>query len=135
MKNFKSKGSVVIGLLTIAATSFYSCNKERSATTGWNVNDSKNGGFEVPPFQGQETGPGLVFIQGGTFTMGRVEQDVRYDWDNIPRRATVSSFYMDETEVTNVDYREYLILGITCFFCQLSGGLQACIARHIGLEK
>ncbi|MBK6447142.1 MAG: SUMF1/EgtB/PvdO family nonheme iron enzyme, partial [Bacteroidetes bacterium] len=30
------------------------------------------------------------------------------DWNNIPRRATVSSFYMDETEVANVHYLEYL---------------------------
>jgi len=56
----------------------------------------------------QETGPGLVLIEGGTFTMGRVEQDVMFDWNNIPRRVTVSSFYMDETEVRNVDYREYI---------------------------
>ncbi|HKJ79628.1 MAG TPA: SUMF1/EgtB/PvdO family nonheme iron enzyme, partial [Prolixibacteraceae bacterium] len=56
----------------------------------------------------QEAGPGLVFIQGGTFTMGRVEQDVMYKWDNYPRRVTVASFYMDETEVSNQDYREYL---------------------------
>ena len=40
--------------------------------------------------------------------MGRVEQDVTYDWNNAPRRVTVSSFYMDQTEVRNVDYREYL---------------------------
>ena len=40
--------------------------------------------------------------------MGRVEQDVMYEWDNIPRRQTVSSFYLDETEVRNVDYLEYL---------------------------
>ena len=40
--------------------------------------------------------------------MGRVEQDVMYEWDNIPRRQTVSSFYMDETEVRNIDYLEYL---------------------------
>ena len=40
--------------------------------------------------------------------MGRVEQDVMYAWDNIPRRQTVSSFYLDETEVRNVDYLEYL---------------------------
>jgi gliding motility-associated lipoprotein GldJ len=40
--------------------------------------------------------------------MGRVEQDVTYDWNNAPRRVTVSSFYMDQTEVKNVDYREYL---------------------------
>lgn len=85
-----------------------SCQKDGSNTTGWNYNDPKNGGFEVVSYEGQETGPGLVFVEGGTFSMGRVEQDVRYDWDNIPRRVTVSSFYMDETEVNNTDYREYL---------------------------
>lgn len=85
-----------------------SCQKDGSNTTGWNYNDPKNGGFEVVNYEGQETGPGLVFVEGGTFSMGRVEQDVRYDWDNIPRRVTVSSFYMDETEVNNTDYREYL---------------------------
>ncbi len=40
--------------------------------------------------------------------MGRVEEDIQFDWNNIPRTVTVSSFYMDETEVKNVDYREYL---------------------------
>lgn len=85
-----------------------SCGSDVSNTTGWNVNDPDNGGFEVQPYEEQETGPGLVFVEGGTFTMGRIEQDVMYDWNNIPRRMTVSSFYMDETEVTNVDYREYL---------------------------
>ena len=38
------------------------------------------------------TGPGLMFIEGGTFSMGRVEQDVMYEWNNVPRRVTVSSF-------------------------------------------
>ncbi|MEL7020054.1 MAG: SUMF1/EgtB/PvdO family nonheme iron enzyme, partial [Bacteroidota bacterium] len=49
-----------------------------------------------------------VLVEGGTFTMGLTEQDVTYEWNNIPRRVTVSSFYMDETEVANIDYREYL---------------------------
>lgn len=40
--------------------------------------------------------------------MGRVEQDVMYEWDNIPRKQTVASFYLDETEVTNADYMEYV---------------------------
>ncbi len=81
---------------------------EKSATTGWKYNDERNGGFEVVDYTEQETGPGLVLIEGGTFTMGRTEQDVVQDWDNIPRRATVSSFYMDETEVANVHWLEYL---------------------------
>ena len=85
-----------------------SCGKEKSSVTGWNYNDSKNGGFEVTKYQGQETGPGLVYVQGGTFMMGNTEQDVMYEYHNVPRRATVSSYYMDETEIANVHYREYL---------------------------
>lgn len=59
-------------------------------------------------YEGQMTGPNLVLIEGGTFAMGLTEEDATYEWNNIPRRVTVSSFYMDETEVANIDYREYL---------------------------
>ncbi|HBX51431.1 MAG TPA: gliding motility lipoprotein GldJ [Bacteroidales bacterium] len=85
-----------------------SCKEQVSQTTGWNYNDSDNGGYEVVDYVEQETGPGLVLVEGGSFSMGRNEQDVMYDWNNVPRRITVSSFYMDQTEVRNVDYREYL---------------------------
>jgi formylglycine-generating enzyme len=85
-----------------------SCS-QKSGTTGWKINDKKNGGFHVnTKYKGQETAPGLVFVEGGTFTMGRVEEDFIKDWNNVPRQVTVSSFYMDEFEVTNADYREYL---------------------------
>jgi len=90
---------------------FYSCGggtSNVSPTTGWSYNNPENGGYEVNVGYEQQTGPGLVFVEGGTFTMGRVEQDLLYDWNNVPRRVTVTSFYMDETEVRNVDYREYL---------------------------
>jgi len=87
---------------------FVSCRKEASKTTGWEYNNAKNGGFEKASYQNQVTGPGLVFIEGGRFTMGRVEEDVMRDWDNSPRTITISSFYMDECEVTNFDYLEYL---------------------------
>ena len=79
-----------------------------STSTGWAYNDPDNGGFEVAIGAEQKTGPGLVLIEGGRFTMGQVQQDVMFDWNNTPRTVTVSSFYMDETEVKNVDYREYL---------------------------
>ncbi len=92
-------------LLLLGASS---CGKEKSSTTGWNYNDSKNGGFQVQKNHEQELGPGLVFVQGGTFVMGTTEQDVMYENNAVPRRVTVSSFYMDETEVKNVDYREYI---------------------------
>ena len=99
--------SLVTGVL-VCLLLFASCKKEVSNTTGWEYNSDKNGGFEKAPYQNQITGPGLVFIEGGRFTMGRVEEDVMKDWDNYPRTVTVSSFYMDEGEVTNFDWLEYL---------------------------
>ncbi len=105
-RNFKNLIFVFAFILAITLT-FSSC-KEHSRTTGWVYNDPDWGGFEKRDDVEQETGPGLVFIEGGTFVMGRTEQDVMFDWNNIPRRVTVSSFYMDETEVSNFDYVEYL---------------------------
>ena len=93
----------------LAGLFLVSCgSKDRSSTTGWVYNDQKWGGFEKLDYPGQITGPNLVLIEGGTFTMGSTSDDVTYDWNAIPRRVTVSSFYMDETEVSNINYREML---------------------------
>ena len=79
-----------------------------SRGTGWDIN-SKKGGFQYNiDFDDQETGPGLVFIEGGTFTKGQVQDDVLHDWNNTPTQQHVMSFYIDETEVTNLMYMEYL---------------------------
>ena len=93
----------------VLVTSCSNKSFDKSSSTGWEYNNTYNGGFETnQSFVEQKTGPGLVFIEGGSFVMGRVEQDVMHEWDNIPRKQSVASFYMDETEVTNLDYLEYL---------------------------
>ncbi len=96
-------GIALTGMLVLS-----SCSKERSSATGWEFNNYKNGGFEKFDAREQETGPGLVMIEGGTFTMGRTEQDVMSDWNASAARVTVSSFYMDRTEVTNFHWLEYM---------------------------
>jgi gliding motility-associated lipoprotein GldJ len=93
---------------SFTATMLFSACTQKSSSTGWKYNDTKWGGFEKHKFKEQETGPGLVFIEGGTFVMGASEQDVTYDRNNMKRRQTVNSFYMDETEVTNFHYLEYI---------------------------
>jgi gliding motility-associated lipoprotein GldJ len=93
------------------ATIFSACSSKTkgvSDKTGWNYNDPRLGGFDVANYPGQQTGPGLVPVEGGSFTMGQTEEDVTYEHNNTPRTVTVSSFYMDETEVANVHYREYI---------------------------
>ncbi|MCR9182492.1 MAG: gliding motility lipoprotein GldJ [Flavobacteriaceae bacterium] len=107
--------TTVINLIIVAAfsTILFSCNKSRdyknsSRATGWSLND-KDGGFQYnPKAKEQETGPGLVFVEGGTYTMGKVQDDPMRDWNNTPTQQHVQSFYMDETEVTNLMYLEYL---------------------------
>ena len=103
IKLFKIFGFALSGALILS-----SCAKDRSTSTGWEYNNYKNGGFEKVDAKEQETGPGLVFVQGGTFTMGRTEQDVMFDWNARAARFTVGSFYMDRTEVTNLHWQEYM---------------------------
>ena len=59
-------------------------------------------------YKGQISAPGMIFIQGGTFVKGNAKDNVLNDWNNTPTQQYVRSFFMDETEVTNVMYREYL---------------------------
>ena len=103
--------NVVLGLVLLLGVS--SCSKKSSSkggstATGWKINDKK-GGFQYnSKFKKQATAPGLVMVEGGTFTMGKVQDDVMHDWNNTPNQQHVASFYMDETEVTNLMYMEYL---------------------------
>jgi gliding motility-associated lipoprotein GldJ len=93
----------MILIVGLASCSKKSSSKNASRATGWNVDSKKASGAKK-----QEAGPGLVFVEGGTFTMGKVEDDVMHDWNNTPTQQHVQSFYMDETEVTNFMYLEYL---------------------------
>ncbi|WP_298326904.1 gliding motility lipoprotein GldJ [uncultured Dokdonia sp.] len=94
--------------ITVASCSKSNDYKDSSRGTGWKV-DGKNGGFKLKTdYEEQATGPGLVFVEGGTFTMGKVQDDVMHDWNNSPNQQHVQSFYIDETEVTNGMYLEYL---------------------------
>jgi gliding motility-associated lipoprotein GldJ len=82
-----------------------SLGKGGSRATGWNMSAQKGGSKQAGE---QQAGPGLVFIEGGTFTMGKIQDDVMHDWNNSATQQHVQSFYMDETEVTNFMYLEYL---------------------------
>lgn len=100
--------AIVVGSLSMQSCKKSLGSKDTSRATGWKIND-KEGGFQYnSDFKEQETAPGLVFIEGGTFTKGKVQDDVMHDWNNTPTTQHVQSFYMDETEVTNVMYLEYL---------------------------
>lgn len=121
--NNKSWGMWATAFLMVFATVLSSCNKtpgygrrtankpgKKSATTGaefsFEENDSTN--FFVSKRAEQIPGPNLKFIQGGRTVLGSQEEDVMAFRDNIERTVSIANFYMDETEITNNDYREFL---------------------------
>ena len=98
-------------LLLFTVLLIFGCNrnsmkgsgKNSSSATGWSINDKESGGFSYnKKYKGQISAPGMVFIQGGTFVKGNAKDNVLNDWNNTPTQQYVRSFFMDETEVTNV---------------------------------
>src|SRR5690606_22161577 len=92
-----------------------SCNKKSSSTprvsgkTGALYNDKRPGSLQVMAKTKPTPGPGLVHIEGGTFVMGGSNiDDIGFDHSAPRKRVTVPTFYMDETEVANIDWLEYL---------------------------
>ena len=65
-------------------------------------------GFVVADFGGQPPGPNQVLVQGGRTVLGTFEEDVFYTHDNVERTVTVQSFFLDQTEIANIHWLEYL---------------------------
>jgi len=89
-------------LFILMAILFMGCNLMTGGDRGYLTGvQNRPDYFEADP-------PGMVFIPMGSFTMGPSEQDIAYA-QNAPRRTvTISPFYMDETEVTNNQYRQFV---------------------------
>lgn len=101
----------LFSLLVITSLVIVSCKSNRrggngqtSSLTGWNFNDPNYGGYLKGENKQDKVPPGMVHIEGGSFTMGLVQDDVMFDWNTTPKKMHVRTFYMDETEVTNSEY-------------------------------
>jgi gliding motility-associated lipoprotein GldK len=51
---------------------------------------------------------GMSLVSGGSFIMGKSDQDLAGIEDAPTKTVTVPSFYMDETEITNSEYRQFV---------------------------
>ncbi len=76
-----------------------SCSKNSSGELV-GVQDRKNY-FEPDPF-------GMVFIPQGKFNMGPSDQDVAWAQTTLSKTVSVDAFWMDETEITNNEYRQFV---------------------------
>ncbi|MBT8233634.1 MAG: SUMF1/EgtB/PvdO family nonheme iron enzyme [Saprospiraceae bacterium] len=49
---------------------------------------------------------GMVYVPSGTLTIGQSDQDVFTTHSQRPKAISISGFFMDDTEITNNEYRE-----------------------------
>jgi formylglycine-generating enzyme len=52
--------------------------------------------------------PGMVYIPPGTFHMGPSDEDINYAYTSRNRQVSISGFWMDATEITNNEYRQFV---------------------------
>jgi len=105
MKNLLKFSFLVIVSLTLTQCKSKSRGGNTSTLTGWKFNNPDYGNYIKGKSSKDDKPPsGMVAIEGGTFTMGRVQDDVMYDWNTTPNNMHIRSFYMDEAEVTNSEY-------------------------------
>ena len=51
---------------------------------------------------------GMVLVEGGAYIMGKADEDLAQLQNAPAKTVTVPSFYMDETEITNSEYRQFI---------------------------
>ena len=84
-------------LLTLCFVTVSCGNKNRGELIG--VKQKK--WFGEKPF-------GMVLIEGGAYIMGKSDEDFAQLQNAPAKTVTVPSFYMDETEITNSEYRQFV---------------------------
>jgi formylglycine-generating enzyme required for sulfatase activity len=72
---------------------------------------SENGELVGVPAKGAFYEPdpyGMLFIPAGSFNMGPNDQDVSWALTSQTKTVSLRSFWMDETEITNSEYRQFV---------------------------
>ena len=88
--------ALVFALFTLI---IYSCgSNDRGELTGVKY---KKKWFSEKPF-------GMALIPGGSFTMGKQDQDLIGTMSTPAKTVTLRPYYMDETEITNNEYKEFV---------------------------
>ncbi|HMG83495.1 MAG TPA: SUMF1/EgtB/PvdO family nonheme iron enzyme [Ferruginibacter sp.] len=93
---------VIIAVLTVVT--FSSCKSNQSAGL---PNDGQLHGVAPEKTWLQVRPPGMVYVPPGTFHMGPSDEDINYSYTARNKSVSISGFWMDATEITNNEYRQF----------------------------
>ncbi|MFT3908834.1 MAG: SUMF1/EgtB/PvdO family nonheme iron enzyme [Ferruginibacter sp.] len=95
----------LIAVIAIATTSS-SCKSSKSKGSAL-PNDGQLHGVAPGARWNLTRPPGMVYIPPGTFHMGLSDEDVNYAYTARNKQVSISGFWMDATEITNNEYRQF----------------------------
>lgn len=98
--NFR-KYKIALGCLTVLAILVNSSCKGPG-------NSGELVGVKLNQLKANKTPYGMVLVPGGTFIMGQSDEDITYSQTSQNRQVTVAPFYMDDTEISNSEYRQFV---------------------------
>jgi sulfatase modifying factor 1 len=97
-----------LALIALAALSLASCGIVGKKDKGGALpNDGQLHGVSTGGRYSLPKPPGMVFIPQGTFHMGPSDEDPSYAFSSRNRAISISGFWMDATEITNNEYRQF----------------------------
>ena len=105
--NMTNRSLSLIALVAIVSTSS-SCKllsgKHKAASL---PNDGQLHGVAPASKWSLPKPPGMVYIPPGTFHMGSSDEDLQYAFTSRNKQVSISGFWMDATEITNNEYRQF----------------------------
>jgi formylglycine-generating enzyme len=94
-------------LLAVAVLFLTSCGKFGKSSKGL-PNDGQLHGVAPSNKYQLPKPPGMVYIPPGTFHMGPSDEDVNYAYTARNKQVSINGFWMDATEITNNEYRQFV---------------------------
>lgn len=85
-----------------------SCGKSGKSSKGGVPNDGQLHGVSLGNKYTIPKPPGMVYVPQGTFHMGPSDEDISYSFTARNRQISISGFWMDATEITNKEYRQFV---------------------------
>ena len=95
---------IVVSFLVVTSTSCKLLGKRKSGSL---PNDGQLYGVAPGVKNNLSRPPGMVYIPPGTFHMGPSDEDPTYAYTSRNKQVSISGFWMDATEITNNEYRQF----------------------------
>src|SRR5689334_9609728 len=100
---------LTIATLTVFVFGSVSCFKSSKSKGSMMPNDGQLHGV-APSARGSMGKPvGMVYVPPGTFHMGPSDEDINYNFSARNREISIMGFWMDATEITNNEYRQFVV--------------------------